>query len=934
MTIRENGSHVGHFHCIANEVEGKRGCASGDALAVYEHDTENGVEYDGYCYSCCQHFTVEQVHNSSVAINLGIKDGEVVDNKNFVRKSKCEPITKEEGLAFIKKIGYHSNNYRGIKDEYSKFFGHLTKVDPNGVVLAQYYPETEDGKVVGYKCRNHPKDFRYGKIGRTGLASELSGEFRFKSGGKYVLIVGGECYSDDTEVLTDNGWKYFNDLTDTDRVMQVHNGLGKMVKPINYIKKEYNGKMIHYSGRYNDLIVTPNHKMVSISNNNDEYFHLAQDTPSINHKYRKAVIHDGEGVDLSDYQIRFIIAVAADCKVDVRKSGKRVAHFSFMKDRKIHRLKEILDVLELEYTEYDKEDRDWKCGRKYHTFNVTLPDWVEYKGLPIDWVTNMTTNQKKLFLDEIIYWDGNFVKERNAFEFASKIKSEAEMVANMAITNGKHAHIRLRSNRLGEWYAVRVSNDKNVSSYQSIEFKTVNYSGFVYCVEVPSGQLLVRRNNKVVVCGNCDKAAAYQMLKDSQIERGQGDFESVAVVSPTTGEPSASKQIARRYEYLDTFDNIIIGMDNDEVGREAAKAIAKVLPEDKVKIVLWSGKDPNQMLQDGKQKQFVRDFYNAKPYVEDGIKSSATMLDAVLSELNTSRLTLPSYMHKLQSNMGGGILDGTVLNVIADTSVGKSSHVNNMVYHWLFNADSPVTIVSLEATEGQWGTDMLSLHLKVNLRWMSDNERLAFLSKPEIIEKANELFFRENGEPRFYIIDEREGKIERVEKQLNRAYKQYGSRIMVIDVLTDILRGTDSDKQESHMLFQKLFVKKGVRLINVLHTRKPPKSKDGKAVPISEYDALGSSSFVQSAAINILLERDKEAESPLEKNTTYVRMPKCRGGVTGQSGEWYFDFNTRQCYDRDDYMNGLPNRTTIEQEETIEQTLPPVFDDEVVEMSF
>jgi hypothetical protein len=120
----------------------------------------------------------------------------------------------------------------------------------------------------------------------------------------------------------------------------------------------------------------------------------------------------------------------------------------------------------------------------------------------------------------------------------------------------------------------------------------------------------------------------------------------------------------------------------------------------------------------------------------------------------------------------------------------------------------------------------------------------------------------------------------------------------------------------------------------VLHTRKPPKSKDGKSVPISEYDAYGSSTFVQSAAINILLERDKEAESPMEKNTTYVRMPKCRGGVTGACGEWYYDFNTRQCFDRDEYIADLPNRTTIQQEENIDSNPPPVFDDEVVEDSF
>lgn len=586
------GQIIGHFHCIAGEHEHKRDCNSSDALAVYQHESEDETWYDSYCYSCNQYFSKEETHNSSVAVSLGIKDGVVVEKKSFNVRPKPQPMTKEEVKDFIKKTGYKSNNYRGIRDDVSQFFGHLTKLDNNGNVIARYYPETQGTNVTGYKCRMHPKNFNYGKLGLTGQTCDLSGQVKFKGHSKYVLIVGG-------------------------------------------------------------------------------------------------------------------------CE---------------------------------------------------------------------------------------------------------------------------------------------------------------------------------------------DKAAAYQMLIDNQKDRGQSDFEPIAVVSPTTGEPSAYKQVAAQYDWLDTFEYIVIGMDNDEAGRAATAKIVSVLPEDKVKIAVWSGKDPNQMLNDGKAKQFVRDFYNAKPFVQDGIKSSANMMQAVLDELSTPRLTLPSYMRAMQDNMGGGILDCTITNVIADTSVGKSSHVNNMVYHWIFNSSSPITILSLEATEGQWGTDMLSLHLKINLRWMDEEERKRFLTQPEIIEKCNELFFKENGEPRFYIVDERDGKIDKVEKQLEKAFKQYESRIFIIDVLTDILRGMDSEHQESHMKWQKMFIKKGARLINVLHTRKPPKSKDGKSVPISEYDAYGSGTFVQSAAINILLERDKEAEDPVEKNTTHVRMPKCRGGITGDCGEWYFDFKTRQCYDKKDYF--------------------------------
>jgi hypothetical protein len=33
--------------------------------------------------------------------------------------------------------------------------------------------------------------------------------------------------------------------------------------------------------------------------------------------------------------------------------------------------------------------------------------------------------------------------------------------------------------------------------------QTTSYSGMVYCVTVPNGTLVVRRNKKTLVCGNC-----------------------------------------------------------------------------------------------------------------------------------------------------------------------------------------------------------------------------------------------------------------------------------------------------------------------------------------------------------------------------------------------------------------------------------------------
>ena len=377
----------------------------------------------------------------------------------------------------------------------------------------------------------------------------------------------------------------------------------------------------------------------------------------------------------------------------------------------------------------------------------------------------------------------------------------------------------------------------------------------------------------LIVGGEEDKCAAFQMLRDYQESKGNDDFNPVAVVSPTTGE-SCADQVAAQYEFIDSFDVVILGLDNDEAGQEAMRVAAEKLPQDKLRIVKWSDNDPNNMLLEGRERQFLRDFYGAKDYTDTGVKSSDGLMDEVRDFLKIKKLTLPDYMHKLQENMRGGIAFCRVVNVIADTSVGKSSHINNKVYHWIMNTDSTVGVISLEATAAEYAMEMLSIHLEHNLNWYkSGDDVLEYLDNPEVQKQYEELFTLPDGRPRFYIVDEREGKISTVEKQIQRMHKQYGVDVVVIDVLSDLLRSLDNSEQDKHMMFQKLFVKNGPIIVNALHTRKPPNDKDGKKRKATEYDALGSSSFVQSAHINIVYNRDKMAQDIIEKNTTHVDMP-------------------------------------------------------------
>jgi archaellum biogenesis ATPase FlaH len=407
----------------------------------------------------------------------------------------------------------------------------------------------------------------------------------------------------------------------------------------------------------------------------------------------------------------------------------------------------------------------------------------------------------------------------------------------------------------------------------------------------------------LIVGGEEDKGASHQMLMDHLRERNQDSYNPIPVVSPTTGEGSAAKQLANNYFFLDRYDEILIGMDNDAAGREATKKIIEALPKEKLKVVTWSGKDPNKMLLDGQHKQFVRDFYNAKPVIKSSIMSSSDLLGLVGEVLLTPRITLPDYMHRVQTMTGGGFRQGSIINLIGDTSVGKTTHINNIVYHILFNAPEKPGVVSLEATGGEYAIDMLSLHLEKNLLRFKDGAQdvVDYLNDPDVQEAYADLFTNEYGEPRFALLDERDGDVNELEKQINLLITVHGCRIIIVDVLSDLVRSLSREETDNHMAWQKRLVKSGVTIINVMHTRKPSGS-DGELRKVTEYDILGSSSQPQSAAYNLVINRDKMADSEMEKNITHVDLNKCRNGDTGPAGQWYYDKVTRQCYDFNDYF--------------------------------
>jgi archaellum biogenesis ATPase FlaH len=411
----------------------------------------------------------------------------------------------------------------------------------------------------------------------------------------------------------------------------------------------------------------------------------------------------------------------------------------------------------------------------------------------------------------------------------------------------------------------------------------------------------------LIVGGETKMLLAYQMMRDDQVARGKDEYESCAVVCSTLGEPGAHKQAQLRYSFFDQFKKIVVCMDSDEAGKEAAEKLAKVLPKGRVFIMNMRYKDADIYVEKSRERDFIQDFWGAKAYTPDGIVASGSLMEKVLDAARVPKIPLPPFMHKVQTLMAGGIPLGVIVNLASASGTGKSTIVDECTYHWIFHSPHRIGVVSLESDAGQYGTKVLSRHVgrKIDLI-ENDDEKVSFLQSEPVQKAAEELWFNTDGTHRWHVVDERDGGIENLKKVIEELIIACDCKVILLDPLQDVLEGLTPDEQSLFLKWQKGMVKSHkVTFINVNHVRKSSQGQKANSTgaDLHEEDMHGSGSILKSGACNLLFMRDKEAEDEVERNTTRMKMTKCRWtGKTGYCGEYYYDNETHMMFDKEDWL--------------------------------
>lgn len=368
-----------------------------------------------------------------------------------------------------------------------------------------------------------------------------------------------ECYSDDTELLTKEGFKYFKDVLDSDIVAQYDLNTMEIdfVKPTDYIEREYKGIMHNYKGKDSNLLITPKHEIITINPTTRRVSkNKSEDGKwSRNHRYPvSGYLNDSEKV-LTPIE-RMLISLQADgsvfgCTPSGRIAGRRDVVWALKKERKIERLVKILDSTGLKY---NKRSRTTLNG-EYCIISLRLPDNInndEIKNFGWLKLENLNKDYVKDFLEELSHWDAN-VKE-NTIAYYNCNEEAINKLQSFAILGGYHSYKSI--NRTAEQsmlceipqsgFPISTKTTFRLS-FKKLESRVypdrskVEYNGKVYCVTVPKGNIITRRNGCISIQGNCRHSESYsKLLTVLDLEK---DFEDSLEVKALQG----------RFEYLEKY---------------------------------------------------------------------------------------------------------------------------------------------------------------------------------------------------------------------------------------------------------------------------------------------------------------------------------------------------------------------------------------------
>jgi twinkle protein len=390
------------------------------------------------------------------------------------------------------------------------------------------------------------------------------------------------------------------------------------------------------------------------------------------------------------------------------------------------------------------------------------------------------------------------------------------------------------------------------------------------------GQQLFEKGGKYVTIteGEFDAAAAYQILGSRY-----------PVVSVRNGAASAVQDCKQNYEWLDSFENIIICFDNDEPGREAANKVAEVFG---TKAKVFKGakdlKDSCDYLSQERNKEFVDSWWKAEKYTPDGIIAGTSLWELVNQPVEKAAVMYPYFG---LNGLTYGIRTGELVTITAGSGLGKSQFLREIVFHILNNCEDNIGLMFLEESVKKTAKSIMSLSVNKPLH-LPDSEATE--------DELRHAFDSTIGSGRVFLFDHfGSTEVDNIINRVRYMAKALDCKFIFLDHVSIVIssqeNGDERKALDEIMTKLRMIVQEtGIALFCVSHLKR----NEGKGHEEGAFTSLsqlrGSGSIGQLSDLVLGLERNGQAEDLKDRHTTRVRVLKNRhSGLTGPACALYYD---------------------------------------------
>lgn len=398
--------------------------------------------------------------------------------------------------------------------------------------------------------------------------------------GENVYISGpGGCVDKDTEFLSPRGWKKISEWKEGDKVLIVDKEWNaQFCNPIRYIKEPCN-RMYMFKNKRLNMMISSDHRVIytwkgvgvckedSVHEMSGEqlYSRFKSNATGIRARLPSAFHYDGPGIDMTEGELRLQVAVMADGRI-VKEGKDNYTQMRFVKERKYKRLLWLCETFGLRY----KDNGARPCSKYTSGVEYEVIVWPKTKEKTYtSRYYNCSQKQLQIILEESYFWDG-CVNEKSVVTTTKK--ETADFIQFAIHATGQISGWKNDLRYENACYTVRsykrttvgLEMDPRCEKTTTAE-EVPTQDGYKYCFTVPTGMWVMRRDNKILVTGNCGKT---HLLQDIQSLLG----ESCMVVAPT-GVAALNAGGVTAHRAFDLSAGVTVPEDFTEIRSKTAKPL-------------------------------------------------------------------------------------------------------------------------------------------------------------------------------------------------------------------------------------------------------------------------------------------------------------------------------------------------------------------------